>query len=125
RMVQLVWYKCVSNLLLRTVNLQRIQHLANTYSFIVVINKIISSFTNVNIIGIIDVIITSLTKSFSSKANVITRSIILNPLLLFYTLFKGSLNSIYINKLFSANSRVLKYNNYKFLIYTAIINRNV
>ncbi|KAF2184926.1 cystathionine gamma-synthase [Zopfia rhizophila CBS 207.26] len=124
RTVQSVWCECASNPLLRTVDLQRIRRLADTYGFVVVVDETIGSFANVDVAGIADVIITSLTKSFSGKANVMAGSIILNPSSPFYTPLKGSLDSTYVNELFGADSRVLEHNSRKFLARAAIMNRN-
>ncbi|KAF2623212.1 cystathionine gamma-synthase [Macroventuria anomochaeta] len=124
RMVQSVWCECASNPLLRTVDLQRIRHLADTYGFVVVVDETIGSFANVDVAGIADVIVTSLTKSFSGNANVMAGSIILNPSSPFYALLKQSLDSTYVNELFGADSRVLEYNSRKFLARAAIMNRN-
>lgn len=124
RTVQSVWCECASNPLLRTVDLQRIRRLADTYGFVVVVDETIGSFANVDVAGTADVIITSLTKSFSGEANVMAGSIILNPSLPFYTQLKQSLDSIYVNELFGADSRVLEHNSRKFLARAGIMNRN-
>ncbi|KAF2126172.1 PLP-dependent transferase [Dothidotthia symphoricarpi CBS 119687] len=124
RMVQSVWCECASNPLLRTVNFQRIRRLADTYGFVVVVDETIGSFANVDLAGIADVIVTSLTKSFSGKANVMAGSIVLNPSSPYYTPLKQSLDSTYVNELFGADSRVLEHNSRKFLARSTMMNRN-
>ncbi|KAB8245369.1 cystathionine gamma-synthase [Aspergillus flavus] len=124
RKIQSVWCECASNPLLRTVNLQRIRRLADIYGFIVVIDETIGSFANVDVAGIADVIVTSLTKSFSGKANVMAGSIILNPSFPFFAALKKSLDSMYVNELFAADARVLERNSRDFLARAAIMNRN-
>lgn len=124
RMVQSVWCECASNPLLRTVDLQRIRRLADTYGFVVVVDETIGSFANVDIAGIADVIVTSLTKSFSGNANVMAGSIVLNPSSPFYTPLKQTLESTYVNELFSADSRVLELNSRKFLARAAVMNKS-
>ncbi|KAI9039798.1 cystathionine gamma-synthase [Aspergillus affinis] len=115
RTIQSVWCECASNPLLRTVDLQRIRQLADIYGFVVVIDETISSFANVDVAGIADVIVTSLTKSFSGKAII--------------PLPRGAeewprLDSMYVNELFAADARVLEQNSREFLARAAIMNRN-
>lgn len=124
RPVQSVWCECASNPLLRTVDLQRIRRLADTYGFAVVVDETIGSFANVDVAGIADVIVTSLTKSFSGKADVMAGSIVLNPAMPHYVQLKQALDSTYVNELFGADSRVLENNSRKFLARAGILNRN-
>lgn len=70
RAVQAVWCECPSNPLLRTVNLDRIRQLADRFGFVVVVDDTIGSFANVDVLHVADIIITSLTKSFSGHADV-------------------------------------------------------
>lgn len=69
-MIQSVWCECASNPLLRTVDLDRIRQLADRYGFVVVVDDTIGSFANVDVLGVADVVVTSLTKSFSGFADV-------------------------------------------------------
>jgi cystathionine gamma-synthase len=124
RTVQSVWCECASNPLLRTVDLERIRRLADTYGFVVVVDETIGSFANIDVAGIADVLITSLTKSFSGKADVMAGSIILNPSMPFYTELIRSLNNTYVNELFGADAHVLEENSRKFLARASIMNRN-
>ena len=70
RRVQSVWCECASNPLLRTVDLDRIRSLADKYGFQVVLDDTIGSFANVDVLDVADIIITSLTKSFSGNGDV-------------------------------------------------------
>ena len=70
RRVQSVWCECASNPLLRTVDLNRIRLLADRYGLQVVLDDTIGSFANVDVLGVADIIVTSLTKSFSGYADV-------------------------------------------------------
>ena len=70
RAVQTVWCECASNPLLRTVDLNRIRRLADKFGFAVVVDETIGSFANVDMLGVADIIVTSLTKSFSGYADV-------------------------------------------------------
>ena len=68
--VQAVWCECPSNPLLRTPDLKRLRALADKHNFILVIDDMIGSFSNVDLFGVADILITSLTKSFSGFCNV-------------------------------------------------------
>ena len=70
RAVQAVWCECASNPLLRTVDLNRIRRLADKFGFAIVVDETIGSFANVDMLGVADIIVTSLTKSFSGYADV-------------------------------------------------------
>lgn len=70
RFVQAIWCECSSNPLLRTVDLNRIRGLADKYEFILVVDETIGSFANVDVLGVADIVITSLTKSFSGFLDV-------------------------------------------------------
>lgn len=124
RTIQSVWCECASNPLLRTVDLERIRHLADMYGFVVVVDETIGSFANVDVAGVADIIVTSLTKSFSGRANVMGGSVILNPSSPWYAPLKKSLEKTYVNELFGADSRVIEYNSRDFLSVAATMNRN-
>jgi len=68
--VQSVWCECASNPLLRTVDLARIHRLGDQYNFFVVVDDTIGSVANVDVLDVADIVVTSLTKSFSGYANV-------------------------------------------------------
>jgi cystathionine gamma-synthase len=59
-----------SNPLLRSADLNRLRSLADEYGFIVVIDDTVGNFINVDVFDYADVLVTSLTKIFSGKANV-------------------------------------------------------
>ncbi|RYC79814.1 hypothetical protein BFJ63_vAg17302 [Fusarium oxysporum f. sp. narcissi] len=68
--VQAVWCECASNPLLRTVDLERLRRLANQYGFFLIVDDTIGSVANIDVLEVADIIVTSLTKSFSGYANV-------------------------------------------------------
>ena len=70
RRVQSVWCECASNPLLRTVDLDSIRLLADIYGFQVILDDTIGSFANVDVLGVADIVVTSLTKSFSGNGDV-------------------------------------------------------
>lgn len=68
--VQAIWCECPSNPLLRTSDLDRMRVLADRHGFILVVDETIGSFGNVDVSRVADIIITSLTKSFSGYSDV-------------------------------------------------------
>jgi cystathionine gamma-synthase len=71
-MIQAVWCECPSNPLLYTVDLERIRRLANKHGFIVVVDETIGSFANVDVLGVADIVVTSLSKSFNGYADLLS-----------------------------------------------------
>ncbi|KAL8832605.1 MAG: hypothetical protein Q9191_000174 [Dirinaria sp. TL-2023a] len=124
RRVQSVWCECASNPLLRSVDLKRIRSLADKYGFQVVVDDTIGSFANVDLLGTADIIITSLTKSFSGCADVMAGSIVLNPASPFYTTMKRTLSLTYRNELYAADAVKLESNSRKFLQRASKMNQN-
>lgn len=61
-----------SNPLLRTANLDRLRQLADKYGFVLVVDDTVGSWVNVDVMtpGYADVVVSSLTKWFSGRANV-------------------------------------------------------
>ncbi|KAL8642999.1 MAG: hypothetical protein Q9226_008442 [Calogaya cf. arnoldii] len=115
RRVQSVWCECSSNPLLRTVDLNRIRSLADNYGFQIVVDETIGSFANVDVMGVADIIITSLTKSFSGNGDVMGGSLVLNPMSPFYTTMKSALLQTYHCELHGSDAAQLEYNSRKFL----------
>lgn len=70
RSVQAIWCECPSNPLLKTADLRRIRGLADKYNFALVVDETIGGFANVDVLGVADIIVTSLTKSFNGFADV-------------------------------------------------------
>lgn len=74
RKVQAVWCEFPSNPNLITPNLGRLRTLADTYGFVLMVDETIGSFCNVDVMGAADIVVTSLTKSFSGYADVWARA---------------------------------------------------
>lgn len=60
-----------SNPLLVSVNLPRLRQLADKFGFPIVVDDTIGNFVNVDALKYVDIVVTSLTKSFSGRANVL------------------------------------------------------
>lgn len=70
RGVAAVWCECPSNPLLRVPDLLRLKKLADCHGFVPVVDDTIGTFGNVGLLGVADVVVTSLTKSFSGYTDV-------------------------------------------------------
>lgn len=68
--LQAIWCECPSNPLLWTPDLQKIRRLADQYDLAVMVDDTIGSSANVDVLSAADVVVTSLTKSFSGFADV-------------------------------------------------------
>ncbi|KAF7355615.1 Cystathionine gamma-synthase [Mycena sanguinolenta] len=79
RKVSYIFVEFPSNPLLVSVDLKRLRSLADQYDTILVIDDTVGSFCNIDVLPVADVIVTSLTKSFSGYADVMGGSVILNP----------------------------------------------
>ena len=119
---QAIWCECPSNPLLRTPNLARVKRLANEIDIPVVIDETIGSFANVDLSGVADVIVTSLTKSFSGYSNVMAGSVALNPASRFCLELRALFSESYHNALFAEDAIELELNSRDFLNRAARIN---
>ncbi|KAB8068847.1 cystathionine gamma-synthase [Aspergillus leporis] len=121
RWIQAIWCECPSNPLLRTVNLDGIRQLADRYRIPVVVDETIGTFANVDVSPVADIVITSLTKTFSGYLDVMAGSIILNPVSNFYSKFWKIL-STYPNELYEPDAIQLEYNSRDFFSRAAKMN---
>lgn len=63
-MIQVSWCECASNSLLTTPGLYKIRRLADKYGFVVVVDETIGSSANVDVLGVADITLSSLSKTF-------------------------------------------------------------
>lgn len=75
----MLWTEIPSNPLTVTPNLGKLLILANEYAFLLVVDGIIGSFCNIDLLGVADVVLASLTMNFSRYVDVMGGSISLNP----------------------------------------------
>ncbi|KAJ2974527.1 hypothetical protein NUW58_g8632 [Xylaria curta] len=114
-----------SNPILVSVNLERLRRLADKYHFFLVVDDTCASFANIDLLGVADVIITSLTKAFSGYADVMAGSLVLNPnRTLSYAPLKQTISSRFHNELFEADAAHLLANSESYLARCVIHNRN-
>lgn len=123
--VSYVFVEVPSNPILVTVDLTRLRNLANAYSFPLVIDDTIASFANIDVLPVADVLMTSLTKSFSGYADVMGGSVVLNPLSPHYhTTLKPLFTKLFHNEYFAGDAETLLANSVDYLPRTRILNRN-
>ncbi|KAJ5174429.1 uncharacterized protein N7482_000306 [Penicillium canariense] len=121
-MIQAVWCECPSNPLLRTVDMERIRRLADKHRFVVVVDETIGSFANVDALGVADVVVTSLSKSFNGYADLLAGSVTLNPNSDYYGALKACLTGGYTNTLYIDDAIQLERNSRNFLKRAAQMN---
>lgn len=114
-----------SNPILVSADLKELRRIADKYSFPLVVDDTVGSFANVDILPVADLIITSLTKSFSGYADLLAGSVVLNPLSRFYTpALKPAFTKAFHNEFFEGDAQKLLSNSDDYLSRTTTLNRN-
>ncbi|KAJ8108691.1 hypothetical protein ONZ43_g6349 [Nemania bipapillata] len=98
--------------------------LADKYGFFLVVDDTVASFANIDLLAVADVLVTSLTKSFSGYADVMAGSLVLNPNKGGYPALKEAVSSRFRNEFFAADASHLLSNHADYLSRCAIHNRN-
>ena len=124
RKVQAVWTEFPSNPLLHAPDLTRLRKLADKYGFILIVDDTVGSFCNVDVLPVADIIITSLTKSFSGYADVMAANAILNPSSARYNELKAMFKENYRNEFFSGDAEALEKNSQDYLARSKVLNDN-
>ncbi|KAJ5693235.1 hypothetical protein N7462_002658 [Penicillium macrosclerotiorum] len=122
RAVQAIWCEFPSNPLLQTVDLQRLRLVADQHDIPIVVDDSVASFANVDLLGVADVVVSSLSKYFSGYADVMAGSVILNPNSTHYVALRKRLSATYENSLFVQDAIRLEFNSRDFLARMARIN---
>ncbi|CAE6454243.1 unnamed protein product [Rhizoctonia solani] len=99
-----------SNPLLRSVNLPRLRQLADEHDFLLVVDETIGSFVNVDVLPYADMIVTSLSKVFSGKANVTGGSLVMNPRSKYYRTLKSQLEQRFEDNWWPEDAIVMEHN---------------
>jgi len=124
RKIQAVWAEFPSNPILITPDLLRLRKLADKYGFALIIDDTIGSFCNVDLLSVADIVITSLTKSFSGYADVMAASAVLNPSSRLYPELKSLFERVYQNNFYSGDAEVLESNSRNYLERSKVLNAN-
>ncbi|KAF9879307.1 cystathionine gamma-synthase [Colletotrichum karsti] len=113
-----------SNPLLASIDIVRLKTLSVKHNFVFIIDDTVGSFANIDVLAHSDILISSLTKSFSGYANVMGGSVVLNPLSPHYGALSPLWTSTFHNELYTGDADVLLSNSEDYLARTAILNRN-
>ncbi|KAJ3563459.1 hypothetical protein NPX13_g8188 [Xylaria arbuscula] len=106
------------------VDLRRLRALSDKYGFFLVVDDTCASFANMDLLGVADVVVTSLTKAFSGFADVMAGSVALNPNGTQYSALKEAVSSCFHNELFEADAAQLLSNSEDYLERCVTHNRN-
>ncbi|KAK1783649.1 pyridoxal phosphate-dependent transferase [Copromyces sp. CBS 386.78] len=113
-----------SNPLLVSVDLGRLRKIADEYDFPVVIDETVGSFCNIDVLPVADVVVTSLTKTFSGFADVMAGSILLSPSSRYYGTLLSTLTTTHNNTLSPPDASRLLSNSQSYLSRSATHNSN-
>ncbi|KAG9049960.1 hypothetical protein FS837_008310 [Tulasnella sp. UAMH 9824] len=113
-----------TNPLLRTPNMVELRKIADEFDFLIVVDETIGNFVNVDIMEYSDIVVTSLTKVFSGRTNVMGGSLILNPQRRHYAVLRNHLNSTYEDLYWHEDVVCMELNSRHFAPRIDVINRN-
>jgi len=99
-----------SNIKLSSPNLHRIRALADQYGFIVACDDTVAGYVNIDALPYVDVMISSLTKTFSGGSNVTGGSLVINPNSRYYGTIHAVLSNNYENIYFPLDLGTLLHN---------------
>ncbi|PYI26039.1 PLP-dependent transferase [Aspergillus indologenus CBS 114.80] len=120
--VQAIWCECPSNPILQTVDLRRLRALADQHDLLVVVDDSVASFANVDLLGVADIVVSSLSKYFSGYADVMAGSAILNPQSRHHATLHSQMARTHENSLFVDDALRLERNSRDFPARMARIN---
>ena len=113
-----------SNPLLNCADLHRIRELADKYAFAVVVDETVGNFTNIDVLGLADVVVSSLTKVFSGDSNVMGGSCVLNSQSKLYLELKQTLGREYEDNYWAEDAVFMERNSRDFITRSERINTN-
>ncbi|OAQ70668.1 cystathionine beta-lyase/cystathionine gamma-synthase [Pochonia chlamydosporia 170] len=109
---------------LDTPDLPRLMKLSEKYGFVFIVDDTLGSFSNVDVLAQCDMLLTSLTKSFSGKSDVLGGSIVLNPLSPHYAQLSKRFTESHRNQLFAVDAGVLLSNSDDYYERSVRLNAN-
>ncbi|KAH9211864.1 pyridoxal phosphate-dependent transferase [Leptodontidium sp. 2 PMI_412] len=126
RKIQALWTEFPANPLLTTPDLAKLRGLATEYDFVLIVDDTIGSFCNVDLLGEdgADIVVSSLTKSFSGYADVMAASAVLNPSSAKYTDLKALFDEKYKNRFYSGDAETLEKNSKDYMTRSTTLNNN-
>jgi cystathionine gamma-synthase len=124
RPVTAVWTEFPSNPLLVSSDLNRLRKLADKYKFALVVDETIGSFCSVDVLPVADIVVTSLTKSFSGYADVMGGSAVLNASSPLIQELKAYFDKFYHNDVYDADMEAFLKNSEDYLSRSKTLNDN-
>ena len=126
RSIQALWCEFPANPLLTIPDLSRLRTLATKYSFPLIVDDTVGSFCNIDVLSLngADIVVTSLTKSFSGYADVMGASAVLNASSSLYPSLKALFEASYRNDLYPADAKKLLANSADYLQRSTTLNNN-
>ncbi|KAH6706259.1 pyridoxal phosphate-dependent transferase [Leptodontidium sp. MPI-SDFR-AT-0119] len=126
RKIQALWTEFPPNPLLTTPDLAKLRGLATEYDFVLIVDDTIGSFCNVDLLGDdgADIVVSSLTKSFSGYADVMAASAVLNPSSAKYADMKALFDEKYQNRFYSGDAETLEKNSRDYMTRSTTLNNN-
>ncbi|CAE7175414.1 unnamed protein product [Rhizoctonia solani] len=100
-----------------------LRKLADQHDFLIVVDATIGTFANIQVLPYADIVITSLSRYFSGKANVTGGSLVLNPRSKRYPTLKPQLESMYEDNYWSEDVLTMEYNSRDFISRMHTINQ--
>ncbi|KAE8389071.1 pyridoxal phosphate-dependent transferase [Aspergillus alliaceus] len=116
RRIDALFCELPSNIKLSSPNIFRIQALAERYGFIIVCDDTVAGYVNIDVLPYVDVIVSSLTKTFSGASNVTGGGLVVNPGSRHYSRIHATLCAEYESTFFPMDVDVLR-NNSKDLVW--------
>ncbi|KAG9022633.1 hypothetical protein FS837_006263, partial [Tulasnella sp. UAMH 9824] len=113
-----------TNPLLRTPNLVELRRIADEFDFLIVVDDTIDNFVNVDVMEHADIVVTSLTKVFSGRANVMGGSLVLNPQRRYHGVLRDHLKINYEDLFWHEDVVCMELNSRHFARRIDVINRN-
>ncbi|RFU73624.1 cystathionine gamma-synthase [Trichoderma arundinaceum] len=124
RKVSFIIVEFPGNPTLESTDLPRLKKLSEKHGFVLIVDDTLAGFGNVDVLAYSDILLTSLTKSFNGRADVLGGSIVLNPLSPHYSELSSRFAKSFKNELYEADAKVLLANSSDFLQRTRRLNRN-
>ncbi|KHE84507.1 PLP-dependent transferase [Neurospora crassa] len=124
RTVGYLFVEFPSNPLLVSVDLGRLRKIADEYDFPVVVDDTVGSFCNLDVLPVADVVVSSLTKTFSGFADVMAGSVLLSPSSRYFPLLSSTLTTTHHNALSPSDAAHLLSNSSSYLARSNTHNLN-
>lgn len=124
RKIQAIWTEFPSNPLLTVPDMKRLRELADRYKTLLIVDDTIASFCNVDLLGVADIVVSSLSKSFNGFADLLAGSAVLSPSSAHYSVLKPLFRQKYRNYLYNLDAEQLEVNSRDYLSRSAKLNDN-